>query len=53
MILVAGPIAAAFLLTVQPDRLRIVAYKNGEFWIKGFSANFLESLVTKDGWKRV
>ena len=52
-IFIAGPIAATFVLAVQPDRLKIVAYKNGEFWIKGFNANFLESLVTKDQWKRV
>lgn len=53
LIIVAGPIAAAFLFAIQPDHLRIVAYQNGEFWIKGFNTNFLESLVTKDGWKRV
>lgn len=50
---IAGAIATAFFLSLPPDHLRIVNYRNGEFWIIGFNEDFLESLVNVDGWMRV
>lgn len=51
-----GLLAFVFLLvilgTVTRDRLRVVKYSDGEFWIRGFNADFLDALVTVDGWTR-
>ena len=46
-------VAVAAFFIVPRDRLKIVNHKNGEYWIKGFSESFLDSLVTVDNWKRV
>ena len=34
------------------DGLKVVKFRDGEFWIKGFHAGFLDSLVAEDGWTR-
>ena len=52
-ILVAAGIAATILWTVPLDPLKIANHKNGEFWIKGFHNDFLNSLVSEEGWERV
>lgn len=49
----AAVIAAIPLLTKFPNRLKVVKYRDGEFWIKGFHNDFLQSLVDEDGWQRV
>lgn len=53
IILLAVVFATAALSTVSPDRLKVVNYRNGEFWIKGLPNEYLELLVVQDGWKRV
>lgn len=52
-IVAAVAVAVAAFFAVPPDRLKIVNYQSGEYWIKGFSESFLDSLVTVDNWKRV
>ena len=49
----AGGISAACFSTASLDPLKIVKHKNGEFWITGFHDDFLDSLVSEDGWMRV
>ena len=34
------------------DGLKVVKFRDGEFWIKGGHAGFLDSLVAEDGWTR-
>lgn len=50
--LLAFVILLLILGTVSRDRLRVVKFSDGEFWIRGFNADFLDTLVTVDGWTR-
>ena len=51
-LVIGGIVAAVFVLAVPPDRLKIVNHRNGEFWIKGFNGDFLDSIVAENGWHR-
>ena len=53
MVIVAGILATTLFMALPPDRLKVVNYRNGEFWIEGFSEDFFDSLISVDGWKRV
>ncbi len=52
-VVVALLTALAFAFSLRTDSLKIVNYRDGEFWIRGCSDDFLESLVTENGWQRV
>ena len=48
-VIVAGGIAFAFFYTVPLDPLKVVKYRKGEFWIRGFHDDFLNSIVAEEG----
>ena len=52
-VIVACGIAFAISYAAQLDPLKVVKYKNGEFWIRGLHGDFLNSLVAEEGWQRV
>lgn len=52
ILFLAMALAAVPFIPQSPNRLKIVKHKDGEFWIKGFHADFLQSLVEEDGWQR-
>ncbi len=52
MAIVAGLFATIAITALPPDRLKIVKYKYGEFWIRGLNKDFLQALVAEDGWKQ-
>jgi len=51
--IIAAVVATIFIFSLPADHLRVVNCRDGEFWIRGFHRDFLESLVAEDGWRKV